>query len=411
MTFPPEQIRHGFTNNSACLNFFWATSNTTAADYEPVAMWGYKKGALTNTVAGASTQYVAFDILSSKLHNVTVCGLQPYTQLYWSVGDASPSQYGMSAEYPALSRPLDGARNVYPLSFLVYGDMGVSNSENTAKLLGDRAQGNVPGYLTPNAIIHAGDISYADNRASINGGSIYDGIINDFYNLVQNASAYVPYMMSVGNHEAILGYLAFQTRVSTTMPQGSGSNFWYSWNYGPVHFTAFSVEHDFSVGSPQYNWIVADLTAVDRTVTPWVIAYAHRPMICSNTFWCPDQMPLRDALEPVFNAPATKVDIMMSGHVHAAEVIYPSINGSVISNSFMNMNVTWHVMSGFPGDVEVCCNQWYQPQPAYSYWRVSDFSYFGFTELELQNDTHAIMRMWDATNRTVNLEVLMSRAL
>lgn len=119
-------------------------------------------------------------------------------------------------------------------------------------------------------------------------------------------------------------------------------------------------------------------------------------------------MELRDTYEAVFNARETKVDIMMAGHVHAAEVIYPSVNGSVVSTSFQNMNVTWHVLSGFPGDVEVCCNTWYEPQPAYSYWRISDFSYFGFSQFILENDTHARMRMWDASNQTITLEMAIS---
>jgi hypothetical protein len=38
-----------------------------------------------------------------------------------------------------------------------------------------------------------------------------------------------------------------------------------------VHFTVFSTEHDFTAGSAQRAWIAADLRAVDRRVTPWLI--------------------------------------------------------------------------------------------------------------------------------------------
>lgn len=138
----------------------------------------------------------------------------------------------------------------------------------------------------------------------INNGTIADGILNDFYNEVQGTSAFVPMMYVVGNHELQLGDgqagthclangsecrgLAFTKRVSRTMPTtgGSGSPFWYSFNYGPVHFLAFSTEHAYARGSPQWQWVLSDLQSVDRAATPWVVAYAHRPMICSNTCAC-----------------------------------------------------------------------------------------------------------------------------
>jgi hypothetical protein len=39
-----------------------------------------------------------------------------------------------------------------------------------------------------------------------------------------------------------------------------------------------SSERNFAQGSEQYKWIKKDLLAVDRSVTPWVIVSAHRPM-------------------------------------------------------------------------------------------------------------------------------------
>lgn len=39
-----------------------------------------------------------------------------------------------------------------------------------------------------------------------------------------------------------------------------------------------SSEHDIEPGSRQHLWLDADLAAVDRSITPWVIVTAHRPM-------------------------------------------------------------------------------------------------------------------------------------
>lgn len=49
----------------------------------------------------------------------------------------------------------------------------------------------------------------------------------------------------------------------------------YSFDHGPIHFLQFSTEHDFSPGSEQFAWILADLKAVDRRKTPWLIAGGH----------------------------------------------------------------------------------------------------------------------------------------
>ena len=57
---------------------------------------------------------------------------------------------------------------------------------------------------------------------------------------------------------------------------GGNKNLWYSYNVGNVHVLVFSTEHNFLPGSPQFTFIEADLAAVDRSVTPWVIVAGHR---------------------------------------------------------------------------------------------------------------------------------------
>ena len=47
---------------------------------------------------------------------------------------------------------------------------------------------------------------------------------------------------------------------------------------GPIHFVSYSTEESVAVGSPQYNFLAADLAAVNRSLTPWVIASGHRPV-------------------------------------------------------------------------------------------------------------------------------------
>lgn len=86
------------------------------------------------------------------------------------------------------------------------------------------------------------------------------------------------------------------------MPSNGGSqqskNFWYSYDNGMTHYVVYDTETDFGAGlyapdevggsgkqmsgprgkvNEQINWLKADLAAVNRTKTPWVVAFGHRP--------------------------------------------------------------------------------------------------------------------------------------
>jgi len=72
-------------------------------------------------------------------------------------------------------------------------------------------------------------------------------------------------------------------------PSGGLENFWYSYDHGMVHFVQIDTETDLGhglvgpdEGSPEYsgpfatqdaqlNWLQADLAAVNRTKTPWIV--------------------------------------------------------------------------------------------------------------------------------------------
>jgi hypothetical protein len=73
---------------------------------------------------------------------------------------------------------------------------------------------------------------------------------------VQGLAGFVPYMFAVGNHEHYYNYTSYRSRFLMPGEQSGGEgNFWYSIDYGTVHFTFFSTEHPYDVGTPQHNWI------------------------------------------------------------------------------------------------------------------------------------------------------------
>lgn len=87
-----------------------------------------------------------------------------------------------------------------------------------------------------------------------------------------------------------------------------------SQDIGPVHFLLMDGYGDYSAGSAQHSWVLADLGAVDRTKTPWLVVAFHQPYYNSNTAHAGEGAALAGIYEtPFFTA---GVDLCFSGHVH-----------------------------------------------------------------------------------------------
>ncbi len=108
-------------------------------------------GSLTHTAYGTNTNYTAFNIKSPSLHFAVMTGLTPSSSYYYRVGN---DQYGWSSVFPFTSAPSVGDTSIYPISFITYGDMGISNSEHTANLTAKLIQSGQASF-----ILHTGDIS------------------------------------------------------------------------------------------------------------------------------------------------------------------------------------------------------------------------------------------------------------
>ena len=58
----------------------------------------------------------------------------------------------------------------------------------------------------------------------------------------------------------------------------------YSFDHGPIHFLQLSTEHDFAPGSVQFAFLLADLRAVNRSITPWLVVGFHRPFMTDSVY-------------------------------------------------------------------------------------------------------------------------------
>ena len=113
-------------------------------------------------------------------------------------------------------------------------------------------------------------------------------------------------------------YISHSSVVSiSSKPDNGNGVYWYSYDYGLVHTIMISTEHDLSSKSEQYQWLLQDLSSVNRTLTPWVIIEGHRPMYMIEDL--PTEtvvgVDLRKNIETLLKT--YNVDLFLGGHYHS----------------------------------------------------------------------------------------------
>jgi hypothetical protein len=273
-------------------------------------------------------------------HSAVLEGLEPGTQYYYVVGD---EDHGFSSEASFRAAPPVGPST--HVKVLALADLGQAeqdgsmeseeythNSLNTTNRIIAELQSGT-GYQL---LVHPGDISYARGYATQ---------WDNYHHQLEPIISTLPYMTQHGNHERDYpnsgdrfgwaydsgGECGVQLERRFTMPQAGPDKPWYSFDFGPIHFLQYSTEHVFAPGSEQHNWVLADLAAVDRHQTPWVVVAGHRPLYICSVNDLPEDgdqliaIELRAAFEQVFVD--YKVDLTLHGHHHTYQRTCPIIAG------------------------------------------------------------------------------------
>lgn len=122
-------------------------------------------------------------------------------------------------------------------------------------------------------------------------------------------------------------------------------------------------------GSPQYAWMMNDLSQVDRSNTPFVVFSSHRPLYTTETEDLPPNNQtsyiegLRMNIEPLLAK--YNVDLALWAHVHAYERTCP------IYNLACNAGSTTHVVIGMGGMRKA--TQVMEPAPEWIVYREIDY--------------------------------------
>ncbi|EDO47589.1 predicted protein, partial [Nematostella vectensis] len=287
------------------------------------------------------------------IHDVLLTDLKPSSLYYYQYG-TDLVRIGMSKLKNFTTAPLPNPDVSF--KFLVYGDQGISaDAHNTARYSLEEIL-----YRNATMVIHLGDIAYAEGYA-------YQW--EKYFALIEPYASLVPYMVGIGNHEQdhVSGgekdpsgapgegfHPWFAPSLFHTdsggecgvpmyhrfhMPDNGNHVWWYSFNYGSLHYIMMSTEHNFTRGSRQYKWIENDLRNVDRSVTPWVLIGGHRAMYTSQKYYGDYMLSLgmRHHMDDLLNK--YQVDLGLWAHFHSYERTCAVYNGRCENNGTVHITV------------------------------------------------------------------------
>ncbi len=350
----PEQIHLQMTDDETVMNVIWATDGRSTGEVE----W--------NGQTATSTDYcynhdVAF-------HMASMTDLVPGEEVTYRVGSGGD----WSEEF--IFTPIDSSAQHFEwISIADHGDSSEAMDVSEAIIADGSAQ----------MVTISGDIAYADGEQST---------WDNWFNIQQDSMTSVPWVTAVGNHENEPGYefSPYEHRFDSD-GQIESEVFWYSQNVPGVHMVFMSTEHDYTVGSEQYNWLSEDLEAanLEREERPFIIVYGHKPMYSSNSYHG-SEIELRVALEALYVEHG--VNLVIAGHDHFYERTWPVINevamgeGRSDGTRFAQGSAPIHLVIGIAG--RSAYEELDEPQPEWTAYREN--STYGWTRLVYDGDSREL---------------------
>ena len=245
---------------------------------------------------------------NTQWHSITLTNLQPATTYYYRISSPEVNYSYMNVDYHFTTAP---ATNSSSFRFTVYGDhrpgsFGRCFHSDLIKAMID---------YHPDFVLDVGDIVL---DASGNANGQWDRLFYEWRNL----APYTPIMVSMGNHEFYegSGYIDYGAYYKQAF-HFPGNEVYYSFNYSNAHFISLNLstdEHRVLPGSPEYNWLMNDLsTANSSPEIDWIFVFFHVPLYSSGSHSSNDN--LINDLQHIFDD--SGVDLVLQGHDHHYERI------------------------------------------------------------------------------------------
>ena len=281
---------------------------------------GLSPGNLTTTVSETAT---------TTEHELRLSGLTPDTQYFYSVGTTTEILQQGPDNYFLTAPPANTRRKIRVSSF---GDSGQNPGNNQTNVRD--AFLNFRGTAPTDLWMLIGDNSYDgdDPAFQVNFFAAYQT------NLMKNSMLFsVPGNHDYSNSSTLaashnIPYFSIFSLPTQAEAGGiaSGTEQWYSFDYGPIHFVMLDGYGQSSIGqriygdtinNPSVIWLKQDLAA---TTKKWKIVYQHFPPYTRgghNSETEGDLIGIRQNINPILER--FGVDMVVMGHSHGYERSYP----------------------------------------------------------------------------------------
>jgi calcineurin-like phosphoesterase family protein/purple acid phosphatase-like protein/fibronectin type III domain protein len=263
---------------------------------------------------GALTQVATVSTLTTE-HEVVLQGLTPATRYYYGIGSLT-ELLPVSGGTPAFTTsPPTGSAP--PMHFWAIGDAGTASSSQRAVR---DAYTSFNGSRRTDLWFMLGDNAYSDGT-----DAEYQAAVFDMYPDTLRTTVLWP---TLGNHD---GHTAdSQTQSGPyydifTLPRAgeagglpSGTEAYYSFDYGNVHFICLdSYDTDRSTSGAMMTWLREDLLSTTQT---WIVAFWHHPPYSKGSHDSDSDgtmTQMRQNALPILEQGG--VDLVLSGHSHSYE--------------------------------------------------------------------------------------------
>ncbi|HPF13216.1 MAG TPA: metallophosphoesterase [Planctomycetota bacterium] len=250
-------------------------------------------------------------------HTVSLTGLTPGTRYYYAVGRSQGMLVGNTADCHFQTAP--PANSQAPVRIWAIGDSGTGNAD--AKAVFDAYRTFAAGATT-DVWLMLGDNAYTTGT-----DSEYQTAVFETYPALLRQAFVWP---TLGNHDAMSATSASESGVYYDvfhLPRqaecggvASGTEAYYSFDHGPVHFVCLDSEGSSLVPTgPMLTWLQADLA---QRTQRWTVAFWHHPPYTKGSHDSDSltdsggrMKAVRENVLPLLEAAG--VDVVLSGHSHS----------------------------------------------------------------------------------------------
>ncbi len=333
----PEQIRLSLTDQVFTeMAVTWSTLN--GDDFGTVE-WGTckKVECLTNSSKSLHKRTYNWAGWNGQIYTAIMTSLEPDTTYHYRV-KSSNNTWSDIYHFTTLHKDA-GLENGKPLKIGVVADIAYDeNSDHTVKSLK---------YITENKhidlLLVVGDMSYADG---------YQKHWDMYLRKIEPVTRYIPMMVCPGNHEFWFGFASYRSRFYMPMYDAT-ENMFYNFDINGIHFLGVSTENSIDVANigPVEQYFMNNDLQNAKSAT-WKIAFMHRPLYCGGTKsdctkWASH---LRNQVEDIYYN--NQVDLVLSGHVHNYQRMYPTYQEKVMSESYESPLAPVYILNGAAGNRE-----------------------------------------------------------